>query len=119
MKIRVTSVFKLEGAPDVAKEAEALLGSMTRRESTAPEFSEADVTAVIAQHLVSASVVVSASGWQDAESRATTFIDDSITSIGGIVVRSATGSNDSQPRLHAPVHAGISARIQSTELVPA
>lgn len=111
MKIRVTSRFEVQGTDELKPSISSLMKSLLESERREQDLSEADVTAVLSERQVDITVVVDAESWSNAEARAESVILDAIRSIGGV------------PRMDqsdiGPDVLGLSARIQSTELVPA
>ncbi|MDT0182474.1 hypothetical protein Q9S36_20055 [Microbacterium sp. ARD31] len=107
MKIRVTSQFTVTTDDDLANHLDALIRSLVEIEGRNRDVSESDVSAVLSRGVVEMSTVIATDSWESADLRAEGVFEEAIRLAGGRI--DGSGSAD----------ADLTARIRSTEMVPA
>src|SRR5690349_11836307 len=109
MKIRVTSQFTVITSDGLAEHLDALIRSLIEIERRNRDVSDSDVSAVLSRGVVEMSTVISTDSWESADLRSEEIFGEAIRMAGGQINDSADDDDD----------ADMTARIRSTEMVPA
>lgn len=121
IKGRVTIGFDVEGNRDLNAETDRLFRALLEVEAEGQGLSEADVMTEISAQVISASIVVVAESWSQAEQRAFAAFSEAIRRAGGEVVdEDHPATHDSQVDVSNIASEGLlHASVRTTELVPA